>query len=51
MKRTLRWSKLSGSTRRRIETILKKGERSTRRAFVAADRRQLQQQQGGLRDG
>lgn len=45
MKSDLRWSKASGSTRRKIEQIIRRGERATRRSVLAARRRQME---GGL---
>lgn len=41
MKSHLRFSKASGSTKRKIEMILRRGERTVRRSFVAAKRREL----------
>lgn len=43
MKSHLRFSKASKSTRRKIERIVLRGERFTRRRFVAADRPRLAQ--------
>jgi hypothetical protein len=37
----LRASKASGSTKRRVEKIIQRGLRATRRQFVAAARRKL----------
>ena len=51
MKSFMRFSKASGSTRRKVEAIIKRGERATRRQFVAIDRRALKQAgftEGGL---
>lgn len=42
MKSPLRWSKASGSTKRRVEKIVAQGSRTVRRQFVAVER-------GGLR--
>ena len=36
------WRKLSGSTRRRIEKIIRQGDRVTRRSLAAWRRRQLE---------
>ena len=41
MKSFLRFSKASGSTKRRVEKIIQLGERQTRRALGSAKRRQL----------
>jgi len=41
MKSSLRWSKASGSTRRRIEKMIRLGERATKRALSAGRRREL----------
>jgi len=46
MKSPLRFSKASGSTRRKIEAIIRRGSRSTRRAVSA--RRRENFQGGGL---
>lgn len=46
MKSFLRWSKASGSTRRKIEGISRRGERATRRALLAVKRRELKE--GGV---
>ena len=40
-RRYLRWSRASGSTRQKIEKLIRQGERATRRQFVAAKRREL----------
>lgn len=50
MKSHLRFSKASKSTRRRIDRIVRLGERFTRRRFVAADRPRLAQFVEGGRD-
>jgi hypothetical protein len=42
MKSHLRFSKASGSTKRKIEMILRRGNRAVRRQFVAARRRDLE---------
>jgi len=47
MKSAMRWSKASGSTKRRVEKIIRLGERYTLRQFVAVERRRLK---GGHRD-
>jgi hypothetical protein len=49
MKSFLRAKYASKSTIRRIERIVRQGERATRRSFVAAKRRQLLE--GGLSSG
>ncbi len=36
------WRKLSGSAKRKIEKILTQGDRTTRRFFIAAKRRELE---------
>ena len=41
MKGHLRFSKASGSTKRRVERIIQLGERATKRALWANGRRQL----------
>jgi hypothetical protein len=41
MKSALRFSKASGSTKRRVEKIVRAGERGTRRALPSAKRREL----------
>lgn len=41
MKSYLRYSKASGSTRRKVEQIIRRGERATRRQFIAVRRREL----------
>jgi len=41
LKSYLRASKASGTTRRRVEEIVREGERRTRRQFMAIDRRTL----------
>ena len=41
MKSALRWSRASGSTRRRIDRIVRQGERSAKRALSARSRRAL----------
>lgn len=41
MKSAKRWSKASGSTKRRVEAIVALGERFTRRRFRAVDRAAL----------
>jgi hypothetical protein len=41
MKSFLRFSKASGSTRRRIEKIIRHGERATKRALSASRRREF----------
>jgi hypothetical protein len=38
MKSSRRWSRASGSTKRRVEKIVRLGTRATRRSFVAAQR-------------
>jgi hypothetical protein len=43
MKSGLRFSKASGTTRRRIENIVRRGERITRRHFIAVKRRELKE--------
>ena len=40
-KSAMRWSKASGSTRRRVEKIIRLGERATRRAVSSWKRRGL----------
>jgi hypothetical protein len=45
MKSHMRFSKASGSDRRKVETIVRRGGRAARRQFVAARRRELK---GGL---
>lgn len=37
----LRWSKASSSTKRKVEAIIRQGNRAVRRSFVAADRRTI----------
>jgi hypothetical protein len=37
----LKFSKASGSTKRRVENFFSRGERAMRRQFVAAKRREL----------
>ena len=50
-KSSLRFSKASGSTLRKIERIVHRGERFTRRRFVAADRAPLRELlKGGTND-
>lgn len=41
MKSAMRWSKASASTKRRIERILRLGERATKRALPGSRRREL----------
>ena len=41
MKSALRWSRASGSTRRRVERIIRLGEREARRALSSSQRRAL----------
>ena len=41
MKSHLRWSKASGSTKRLVENIVRRGGRSARRKFRAVDRQFL----------
>ena len=41
MKSPLRWSKASGSTKRRIEKIIRLGDRATKRALSSSSRREL----------
>ena len=43
MKSALRWSRASGSTRRRVEKIIQLGDRATRRAVASWRRRQYQE--------
>jgi len=43
----IRWSKCSGTTKAKILSIVKSGERTTRRQFVAAQRRAWKMK-GGL---
>jgi hypothetical protein len=43
MKSPLRWSKASGSTKRRVEEILRGSRRGLKRQFDAVDRRTLSQ--------
>jgi hypothetical protein len=43
MKPALRFSKASGSTRRRVEKIIRLGDRATRRAVASWRRRQYQE--------
>jgi hypothetical protein len=40
-KSAIRWSKASGSTKRRVEKIIRLGERATKRALSASRRREL----------
>jgi hypothetical protein len=49
MKSHLRISKASGSTKRRVDAIIRQGKRFTRRRFVAAERTMLRDYlRGGL---
>jgi hypothetical protein len=41
MKSHIRFSKASGSTRRRVDKIVRLGERATKRALSARNRREL----------
>ena len=41
MKKFLRFSRASGSTRRKVEQIIRLGERATKRALSARHRREL----------
>ena len=41
MKSAIRWSKASESTKRRIEKIVRLGERTTKRALSGGRRREL----------
>ena len=41
MKSSLRWSKASGSTKRRVERIFRLGARATKRALSARHRREF----------
>lgn len=41
MKSPLRWSKASGSTRRKVEKLIRLGDRATKRALSASRRREL----------
>lgn len=41
MKSALRWSKASGSTKRRVEEIIRRGTRVTKRALSARHRREF----------
>jgi hypothetical protein len=41
MKSALRWSKASGSTKRRVEKIIRLGARATKRSLSAHRRREL----------
>ena len=41
MKSPIRWSKASGSTKRRVEKIIRLGERATKRALSAGHRKEL----------
>ena len=41
MKKFLRFSRASGSTRRKVEQIIRQGERATKRALSARHRREL----------
>lgn len=43
MKSFLRFSKASGSTRRKVEEIIRRGERATRRQFIAVRRQELKE--------
>lgn len=43
MKSAIRFSKANGSTRRKVESILRRGERVTRRQFIAVKRRDLKE--------
>ena len=47
MKSALRWSRASGSTRRRVERIVRLGERATRRAVNSRRRVNFQTRQRG----
>jgi hypothetical protein len=40
-KSALRWNKASGSTRRRVDKIIRAGERGTRRALSSPKRREF----------
>lgn len=43
MKSPLRFSKASGSTKRRVEKVIRLGDRATRRAVASWRRRQYQE--------
>jgi hypothetical protein len=45
-KTALKWSKASGSTKRRVEQIIRAGERGTRRALPSAKRREFLERVG-----
>ena len=45
-KSALRWSKASASTKRRVERIIRLGERGTRRALPSATRREFLERVG-----
>ncbi|MDR3573910.1 MAG: hypothetical protein P4L50_08615 [Anaerolineaceae bacterium] len=47
MKSHLRFSKASGSDRRKVEQIIRRGNRATRRQFVAIRRRQIESGESG----
>jgi predicted RNA-binding protein Jag len=40
-KSAMRWNKASGSTKRRVEKIIRLGERATKRVLSAGRRREL----------
>jgi hypothetical protein len=42
----LRWSKASGSTKRRVEKMIRQGDRAFYRSFNSARRRQLREEEG-----
>jgi hypothetical protein len=46
MKTHLRWSRASGSTKRKIEQIIRQGGRATRRALNSSRRRELLERTG-----
>jgi hypothetical protein len=46
MKSAIRLSKASGSTKRRVEKIVRLGERATRRALTSSKRRDLLERVG-----
>jgi hypothetical protein len=48
MKSFIRFSKASGSTRRKVEAIFRRGERATRRQLISVSRRALRE--GGFRE-
>jgi len=43
MKSFIRFSKASGSTRRKVEAIFRRGERATRRQLTAVRRREIKE--------